>query len=234
MKKTTILFLCLGIAALSSCKKDKWLDPPHVHENGDGTHTGVGIPVDSLTQDSIPCDTCVSTGNGTGENLFTLEDGAHYDINESTLYQYDENGTYTFGVTLITHQRSDVGEIKISNLGNGYIRSNIMPDGGFNDGDPQYPGAQYPPIRPWGSTTDYNHVFHFGMIGYIVNDDNTVDFNLYHVPCRGDTLFFGTSMEIVPTMESDNTIRLEQFRQGDPMYGQNERRIVWLLEKTEG
>ena len=39
---------------------------------------------------------------------------------------------------------------------------------------------------------------------------------------------------IVPTMESDNTIRLEQFRQGDPMYGQNERRIVWLLEKTEG
>jgi len=237
--KATMLFLCLGLAVLTSCKKDKWLDPPHQHENTTGTHTGVNVPVDSTTlnQDNV-CPICslevciCTTGNGDGENLLNLEYGATYDIKEATLYQYDENGTYTFGVTLITHQRVDVGQIHLSNSGGGYFHSNIFPEGGFNDGNPLHPSDVYPPTRPWGSSENYDFVFPFGMIGYIINEEKThAHFSLYNINCDGDTMYFNSSLEIVPTMESDNTIRLEQFRQGSPVYGQNERRIVYLLEK---
>ena len=146
--------------------------------------------------------------------LYNIEE-THYNIKVAEFYQYHQNAWYIPGDNyVIEYTRYNLGELKVANDGTGYLKSNIIPNN------------MTFPFRPWGSTTNYNHVFTFTMTDYTINNDIIV-FDLYIVPCVGDTTFFTSTMKIV-TLPIDNRIRLEQIYDGNNW----DRQISYELEKT--
>ena len=191
MRKTT-LFIAI-IALLTACSKDENLLP---------------IP-------QSPNDPALRTSNNQGL-LYNIEE-THYSIKTSDFYQYHQNAWYTPGDNdIIEHTRYNLGEIKVSNDGTGYLKSNIMPN------DMAFP------FRPWGSTTNYNFIFTFTMTDYLINND-TIIFDLYSVSCNNDTTFFTSTFKVIPT-SVNNRIGLEQVYSGSFW----DRQIIYELEKTNG
>jgi len=147
--------------------------------------------------------------------LYTIEK-AHYNIKSADFYQYHLNASYISpgDSNTIEHISYDKGELKVANDGTGYLKSNI------------YPNDMIFPFRPWGSSSNYNQIFNFTITDYSINND-TVVFDLYIVPCNGDTTFFTSTMKIIP-LPLNNKIRLEQIYGG--IYW--DRKVIYELEKT--
>ena len=147
--------------------------------------------------------------------LYNIEE-THYNIKVAEFYQYHQNATYIPAEQndIVEHFYYNKGGLKVTNDGTGYLKSNIIPN------DMTFP------FRPWGSAENYDFVFNFTMTDYSINN-NTVIFDLYIVPCVGDTTFFTSTMKIV-TLPIDNRIRLEQIYDGNNW----DRQISYELEKT--
>ena len=145
-------------------------------------------------------------------NLNIIEE-TEYKIKISDFYQYHQDAYYIAPENndVLTYTRYNLGEIKIAKDGTGYIKSNIMPN------DLTWP------VRPWGSSEDYNFIFDFTMTDYSLNND-TIIFDLYIVPCSGDTIFFTSTFKITPI--KDGIINLEQNYEGSYW----NRSIVYELE----
>ena len=145
-------------------------------------------------------------------NLNIIEE-TKYKIKISDFYQYHQDAYYIAPENndVLTYTRYNLGEIKIAKDGTGYIKSNIMPN------DLTWP------VRPWGSSEDYNFIFDFTMTDYSLNND-TIIFDLYIVPCSGDTIFFTSTFKITPI--KDGIINLEQNYEGSYW----NRSIVYELE----
>tara|TARA_R110001632_G_scaffold231934_1_gene371483 strand:+ start:519 stop:1130 length:612 start_codon:yes stop_codon:yes gene_type:complete len=147
--------------------------------------------------------------------LYNIEE-THYNIKVAEFYQYHQNATYIPAEQndIVEHFYYNKGGLKVANDGTGYLKSNI------------YPNDLLFPFRPWGSSTDYNHVFTFTMTDYTISNDIIV-FDLYIVSCNGDTTSFNSTMKIIP-LAIDNRIRLEQVCGGVNW----DRNISYELEKT--
>ena len=138
---------------------------------------------------------------------------AEYKIKIYDFYQYHQDAYYIAPENndILTYTRYNLGEIKIAKDGTGYMKSNVMPN------DLTWP------VRPWGSSEDYNFIFDFTMTDYSLNND-TIIFDLYIVPCSGDTIFFTSTFKITPI--KDGIINLEQNYEGSYW----NRSIVYELE----
>tara|TARA_R110001592_G_scaffold319898_1_gene597722 strand:+ start:674 stop:1288 length:615 start_codon:yes stop_codon:yes gene_type:complete len=190
MKKTTLLIAIIAI--LTSCSKEEDLLPIQQQSDNPSLKTSYNY-----------------------YNLTTIEE-AEYKIKKSDFYQYHQNAWYLAPEDngIITHTRYNLGELKVTNDGTGYLKSNIIP----ND--------MIFPFRPWGSTENYDFIFTFTMTNYLINN-NTIKFDLYYVSCANDTTFFTSTFDIVTT-SSNNRIKLEQ-EYNDSYYNRN---ISYELENT--